>query len=445
MPNLEKCTPEYARELLRGHHKEWMRMNRSLERCKRLIEDKKDYSFLLEMGYSIGDAEAFQDAFDLLQGEACFLEVLLMPFMEFLRVIPPMAFYTEDAPIYSRIISESDFFRLLLALDSVDQEEYLQKLAKNTDCLQLLRDSLKKKDESLFISTLRDYQIDTTHLGQFLSTMQELGRKPSTYSDIVNTASTFQEATKVTIPLPEQVPFFKDNGHYLTRKNCVSSFVSAWQSVDCLFGMASAEAYGLYRLSLADKLPYQLNYALSVFFKEKSFEYLLSFLNSIGFIDETSVNSLPDVELPRTESHELRPLVKPPQVFSDEKFGEVKCRSFFKKMVRCKDHWFREEDIECFLYLLNVTSARPQFLRRVIWFGNKFELKCLIEVLYPNRKRREKPDYGDMAQVFCDKDGKSFNLNSNPLQKRMNHITSPRQAAEEERIMKKFARFAGVV
>ena len=444
MPNLEKCTPDYARELLHGHHKEWTRMNRSVERCKRLIDDRKDYSFLLEIGYSVSNADAFQDAFDLLQREAYFLEVLLIPFMGFLRDVPSIVFYTEDEPIYSRIISESEFFHLLLELESDEQEAYLQKIAKSTESLELLRGSLKKKDESLFIATLRNYRIDTTHIGQFLSTMQELGQKPSTYSDIVNTAAKFQEATTTSLPLPERLPFFKDSSHYLTRNNCISSFVSAWQFVDSFFGLASAEAYGLYRLSLADKLPYQLNYALSVFFKEKTFEYLLTFLDSLGYVDEISEDPLPDAELPKAESHELRPLVKPPLVFSDEKFGEVKCRSFFKKMVRSKDHWFREEDIECFLYLLNVTSTRPQFLRRVIWFGNKFELKCLIEVLYPNRKRREKPDYGDMAQVFCDKDGKSFNLNSNPLQKRMNHITSPRQAAEEERMMKKFARFAGV-
>lgn len=167
MPNLEKCTPEYARELLRDSQKGWARINRSMERCKRLIEDTEDYSFLLDMGYSVGNVESFQDAYDLLQGEACFLEVLLLPFMEFLRRIPSIAFYTKEAPLHSRIISESEFFHLLLDLDLDDQEAYLQIMARSTASLELLRTSLQKKDEVLFISTLRDHQIDITHLGQF--------------------------------------------------------------------------------------------------------------------------------------------------------------------------------------------------------------------------------------------------------------------------------------
>lgn len=444
MLNLAKCTPEYARELLRDHRTEWVKMNRSLARCKRLIEDRKDYSFLLEIGYSIGNEESFQNAYDILEGEACFLEVLLIPFMDFLRIVPVIAFYTNDAPIHSRIVSESEFYHLLLELVPEEQEECLQILVKRTESLELLRESLQKNEEALFIKTIRDHQIDTTHLGQFLNTMRELERKPTTHSDLVNSASKFQEATKVSIPLPAQIPFFKDSGHYLTKKNCILSFVSAWQSVESMFCVTSAEMYGLYKLSLADKLPYQLNYALSVFFEEQSFEYLLTFLKGTGFLDSLSDNPLPDKECPKLESHDLRPLVRPPQVFSDEVYGEVKCRSFFKKMVKSKEHWFREEDIECLLYLLNVTSTRPQFLRRVIWFGNKYELKCLMEVLYPNRKRKEKPDYGDMDFIFCDEDGQSFNLKNDPLQSRMDHVSSPKQAAVEERIMKKFARFAGV-
>ena len=113
MLNLAKCTPEYARELLRDHRTEWVKMNRSLARCKRLIEDRKDYSFLLEIGYSIGNEESFQNAYDILEGEACFLEVLLIPFMDFLRIVPVIAFYTNDAPIHSRIVSIVVYFTVL--------------------------------------------------------------------------------------------------------------------------------------------------------------------------------------------------------------------------------------------------------------------------------------------------------------------------------------------
>ena len=444
MSNLDKCTPEYARELLLNHDKEWARIDRSLERCKRLIEDRGDYSFLLELGYDLGDAESFQHAFYLFRSEALFLEYVLIPFMDFLRIVPNIAFYAKKEPIHSRIISDSEFFHLLLELDSEDQEDCLQLLVERTNSLELLRKSIQTKDEDLFLSTIRDHQIDTTHLGQYLDTVRELSKKPSSVSDLVNSASKFQEATNLSIPMPTKRPFYLDSSHYLTKKNCISSFVSTWQSVERLFEISSFEMYGLYKLSLAGTLPYKLNYALSVFFKDESFQYLLSFLKECGYLDLPSENPLPAEVGPKVETHELRPLVRPPHVFADEKYGEAKCRSFYKKMVRSKNHWFREEDIECFLYLLNVTSIRPQFLRRVIWFGAKYELKCLMEVLYPNRKSREKPDYGDMAQIFCDENGQAFNLNTDPLQSRMNHITSPNQAAREEQLMRKFARFAGV-
>ncbi len=444
MLNLDKCTPEYARELLLNHDKEWAKIDRSLDRCKRLIEDRGDYSFLLGLGYDLGDAESFQDAFYLFRSEALFLEYVLCPFGEFLRIVPNLAFYDKDEPIHSRIISDSEFFHLLLELDSEDQEECLQLLAERTNSLELLRKSIQTKDEDLFLSTIRDHQIDTTHLGQYLNTMRELSKKPSSVSDFVNAASKFQEATKVAIPIPTNRLFYKDSSQYLTKKNCVSRFVSTWKSVESLFEFFSFEMYGIYKLSLAGRLPCKLNYALSVFYSDESFQYLLSFLKECGYLDLRSENPLPAEVGPKVETHELRPLVRPPHVFADEKYGEAKCRSFYKKMVRSKNHWFREEDIECFLYLLNVTSIRPQFLRRVIWFGAKYELKCLMEVLYPNRKSREKPDYGDMAQIFCDENGQAFNLNTDPLQSRMNHITSPNQAAREEQLMRKFARFAGV-
>ena len=444
MPDFDKCNPEFARELLQNHHKECNRIEHSMERCKRLIEDRNDYSFLHELGYSVDNADSFQDAYDVLLGEAYFLEILLVPFMRFLREVPKASFYDNDTPLFSRIISESDFFHLLLELDSKEQEEYLQRLVKRSDSLELLRKSIQEKDEALFLSTLKTHQIYTTRLGQFLNTVHNLENKPTVYSDIINAASTFQEATTISIPLPSVIPFFKDKNHYLTKKNCITSFVSAWQSVESLFSLTSAEMYGLYKLSLADKLPYRLNYALSVFFNEESFGHLLTFLKGCGFLDALSENSIPE-DTPVVTSHELRPLAKPPRVFSEDENGEAKCRAFFMKMVRSKAHWFREEDLECFLYLMNVSETRPRFLHQIIWFGDKYELKCLMEILYPNRKRKEKPDYGDMNQIFCDKDGRSFNLKNTPLQCRMNHITSPEQAAKEVRIMKRFARFAGVM
>lgn len=443
MSGLENCTPEYARELLQNHESELRRIRLAMERCKRLIDEGKDYSFLHGLGYSVDNAESFQEAYSLLLIEAFLLEALLAPFMHFLRIVPTSALYNKEAPIYSRIITESELFHLLLDLGTNDQETYLQRLVNSAGALEMLRRALHEQNEALFLSTLRNHQIDTTGLGQFLNTVREMEQKPSTYSDLVNAASALRDATKVSFTLPAQPPFFMDKGHYLTKQNCITSFVSAWQAVESLFMMFSSEMYGMYRLSLEDKLPYQLNYALSVFFKEESFQHLLTILKVSGFIDSFTEISAPDFSS-EDVSNAPRPLVKPPKVFSEKEYGEEKCRSFFKKMVRCKKHWFREEDLECFVYLMNVTNCRPQFLRRVIWFGDKYELKCLMEVLYPNRKKKEKPDYGEMDLVFCDKNGRSFNLKNTPLQCRMNHITSPEQAAKEERIMKSFARFAGL-
>ena len=107
MPDFDKCTPEFARELLQNHHKECSRIEHSMERCKRLIVDRNDYSFLLELGYSVDNADSFQDAYDVLLGEAFFLEILLVPFMRFLREVPPVSFYDNDTPIFSRIIGKS--------------------------------------------------------------------------------------------------------------------------------------------------------------------------------------------------------------------------------------------------------------------------------------------------------------------------------------------------
>lgn len=58
-----------------------------------------------------------------------------------------------------------------------------------------------------------------------------------------------------------------------------------------------------------------------------------------------------------------------------------------------------------------------------------------MEVLYPNRRPKEKPDYGDMAKIFCDKNGEQINLKDTPLQCRKKIVNDPVQATREEALI----------
>ena len=439
-------SPVFARKVLDEERTKAQRQDkkaeRAFKRCRTLIEACGDYHFLIDMGYNKASLDCFLFVEEKMRWMYTFNAMFLIPLFRFLRHVPTMVFYRKDPPIASSIITNEELFNILLSVDSDTLDRSLQVLAVDADSLASLGNAIANHDVDHFISIIKGNNIDTTHLGQFLNLNVQLGQKIASRSDLLNAFSLLQEALSGTFPYlpPSNIPFYYDDRHYLTKKNCIASFIYATDATTYYFDWMSALAFALYHEQ--DSLPFQLRDALNVFFSDEYFPELLKFLKHLGYpLDGTAQKSENGEQPPETNHQVLHPLVRPPEAFSDEIFGESLCRSFFKRVAKCSGHWLRPEDEDLFLFLFNVSKERPLYLRPLVWDGHKYELKCMLEVLYPNRKRRERPDYRDMDHLFRRSNGQRFDLPSTPLQCKKKVIDNPDQARKEERLMAKYTRF----
>ena len=441
-------SPVFARKVLDEERAKAQRQDkkaeRAFKRCRTLIEARGDFNFLIDMGYNKASLDCFLFVEEKMRWLYTFNTMFLIPLFCFLRHVPTMVFYRKDPPIASRLITNEELFKILLTVESDTLDRSLQELAVDADSLASLGISVANHDVELFLSIIKEKSIDTSNLGRFLNMNVQLGQEITSRSDLLNAFSVLQEALSGSFPYlpPSKIPFYYDDRHYLTKKNCIASFIDASETTTFYFDLMSAFAFSLYHEQ--DYLPIQLKEALTVFFSDEYFPYLLKLLKHYGYPVDGS-DQLPDngETSSKTDYQVLSPLVHPPEVFSDEISGESRCRSFFKRVARSTKHWLRPEDEDIFLYLFNVSKERPLYLRPLVWDGHKYELKCMLEVLYPNRKRRERPDYRDMDLIFRRLNGKRFDLPSTPLQCKKKVIDNPDQARKEEQLMEKFIRFTG--
>ena len=441
-------SPVFAREILdeerTSAQKRDKKAARAFKRCRTLIEAIGDYNFLIDMGYNKASWDCFLFVEEKMRWMYTFNAMFLIPLFRFLRHVPTMVFYRKDQPIASRIITNEELFNILMSVDSDTLERSLQVLAVDANSLASLRNAVANHDVELFLAIIKENIIDTTHLGQVLNTSVQLGQKVTTRSDLLNAFSVLQEALSGSFPyLPSSnMPFYYDDRHYLTKKNCIASFIDATETTTFYFDLMSAFAFALYKEQ--DYLPIQLREALTVFFSDEYFPELLKLLEHLGYpIDGNEQRSDNGEIPPKTDYQLLSPLVRPPEAFTDEISGESRCRAFFRKVAKSSKHWLRLEDEDVFLYLFNVSKERPLYLRPLVWEGDKYELKCMLEVLYPNRKRRERPDYRDMDYLFRRSNGQRFNLPDTPLQSKKKIVDDLAQARKEALLMAKFSRFTG--
>ena len=139
-----------------------------------------------------------------------------------------------------------------------------------------------------------------------------------------------------------------------------------------------------------------------------------------------SIMEIPQFDMEGNTPTEPRlcPLQKAPTFTTDDSSKTKKCLSLFDSIVNGEGHWLHPSDKDCFLYLLNLTRKRPHPLRRITWYGTKWQLKCLVEVLYPNRV--------------------NFNLKDTPLQRHKRTVNDPIQADREEQLIRHFKGILGV-
>lgn len=446
MDNTYNYSPELAKETLLKARAEVERdikqIIRSFKRIGQLIIAAGDFSFLQELGYQDQSQECFEFVTEELYLRYVFSSALLTPLHKFMAKVPAMLFYQPDISFSSRIITNDELFEALQLLSPENIDLVLQRLARSTNSLEALKLSLSTQDKELFVSTIKKDNVDTTLLGKIVYSLTQFREVATTKPELVHQLSILEQETTLSMRVPEGVPFFLDSSHYLTKKNCVRSFVSAWNTVSDLFRIEANYAYALY--SNQDTFPIQIREGISVFLQDDYFLRFITYLKERGYLDRVEASTVEQTNTNRF-FQELRPLAPPPTALASDQHSEVKWRSFFTKMVRDDKHWLQKEDEESFLYLLNVKKERPLNLRPVVWNGDKFELKCLMEVLYPNRRPKQKPDYGDMAKIFCDKNGHMFKLKNTPLQCRKKVINDPVQAAREDALIQKFKIFLGVL
>lgn len=456
--NSPTLTPETAENYLTNGWNYWFEIyekkaERVLRRCFENIKATNDYSFLKRLGYkSPYNEKLCINAFQKLMVELRLLHTFLLPICgfnyTFTKKNPLQFFFRPDVVIPGfPIITTEELFYILVSLPANQKEEALQQFAGDARSLSLLRAALLEQDCSQFCFIIEENQVDTTAIGQALAIYKQLPsiEEPDSFHNldglITATHRVFPELT-FQWPILNQSSDTVFRG-YLTKKNSADKFVYTREFFDPLF-LSLSKAYFLTTsptcLSL---MAPQLKACYSVFRKDSEHDFLIDTLYRMG---KESIMEIPQFDMEGNTPTEPRlcPLQKAPTFTTDDSSKTKKCLSLFDSIVNGEGHWLHPSDKDCFLYLLNLTRKRPHPLRRITWYGTKWQLKCLVEVLYPNRGKKEKPDYGDMALIFIDEDGVNFNLKDTPLQRHKRTVNDPIQADREEQLIRHFKGILGV-
>lgn len=438
----------------RGSKDSRKRVIKTLERCVHLIDEKNDYSFLHQIRFHDADKDAFHAAATFLFYETYFNATLLEPFALFLRdafLANPLLFYDKDE-VLSHTISIEDLFTLLLSLENSLQVSTIERISNEKGVREALLLALKDNDYELFVSSIANNYETARHLGSFLSIYKEVLNLNSsgdiTRADYISLLSHAQFFAPNTIESPLPVfevlnPTLFDG--YLTSNNCIEKFINTYTNEHSFFQLCAPMLFA-FRDFRGDII---FQDALSLFHTDNGiFFQLTKWLKNIGvlhlFINNhnNTVEDSKETDTPSPVRSGLTPLPKP-KLLQTEQRGNSVYKSLFRFLV--KKGFLRKDDEVFFAYLLGISNAYPLLLNRVVWFGDKWELKCLMEVLYPNRRPKEKPDYGDMSQIFCDKNGEKINLKDTPLQCRKKTINDPVQAAREEALIREFQSLLGAL
>lgn len=453
MNNPPKDSPEAANNVLdncRALFQETRaQKKRTLLRCFNHIQKKGDYSFLKRLGYKVCNEELCKNAFEKFWVEYDLYSTFLFPFglfCYFFGMENPLMDFSGESTVNPNlpIITTEELFQILITLPPEQQEEVIQAFAPNANSLSQLRASVQDKDENYFVKIVCDNQIDTTVIGQRLALYKEAsypGAAPSG-EDILRAQRYLYRldpglAPEINGMVPTSLPVFEG---YITKNNCVDNFVKSRELLDPLF-IASSRTYFTITRRCEDP---KAKLCFSVFLKDPDHAFLVETLHKMGREDVMQYDGPDDgYETLATDSGP-HPLQKPPTFSESDDIRNKRVLRLWKHIAHDRDkHWVNDVDRDCFQYLLNLTDIRPRPLRRVTWTGDKWELKCLMEVLYPNRKRKEKPTYGDMAKIFCEENGKQFKLGDTPLQRHKETENDPAQAAREEALIRELEGFLG--
>ena len=444
-------SPEIANNVLYNcreiFYKTKSQKRKAIRTCFYKIKSQNDYSFLKRLGYTSFDENKCINAFEKLWVEFDLFSTFLFPFGLFL------SFVTYENPLYgfvdkvidAPIITTEELFLIIQQLTADQQEEVLQKIAISSNSLLHLREAVRVNDCAKFIHIIDENQIDTTALGQRLALYKEL---PNPKQGIVSPEHALQGLSMIYQTYPSFCDDIKNirleapsifQG-YITKKNCYDKFVQSREVLDMVFVLSARMYYSILNLQHEPLLAQCLN----VFRNDEDHMFLAETLRKMHREDIMQFQPTDNDGISVIDMAPL-PLQKAPTCIADIYQKEKKFSLFFDKLAQNKDKpWVQKTDKECFLYLLRVTDIRPRPLRRIIWLGDKWELKCLMDVLYPNRKKKEKPDYGDMESIFCKPNGDSFNLKDTPLQRHKGTVNDPIQAEREERLIRHFKGILGV-
>lgn len=419
---------------------------KSLGRCSAIIKEKKDYSFLHRIGSFDENELCFRVAYTYLFYDSYFNSALLIPFTEFVHnayISNPFLFYRDSEITPLRTVPSDVFYELLCDLSYELQVSTIERISDDVTIRQALYSSINNKDQKLFEDTVEKCWANASRVSCFLAIYKEtdsleLKTRADLISAIANIQSYVSNCTFPTPPIEDAPTLYKG---YLTRNNCVEKFVNTYDVEHTLF----EEALTLFASLRNYQGDIVFQDALSLFYKDNGiYPMLIKWLKSIGVYDlyfndkegnakDITPKGFPSLQIlphPLPQSHVLLG-------------GQHRITLLFKSLF--KMGLLRKEDMDVFTYLLGFSDIAPISIRRIVWLGDKYELKCLMEVLYPNRRLKEKPNYGDMAKIFSDKNGEQINLKDTPLQCRKKTINDPVQAAREEAFIRKIQIILGVL
>lgn len=415
---------------------------KKLTRCREFVMGKKDFSFLHRLGIEEANEGTAQAVFSILYNVNHFNIVLMVPFGIFIQDAfksNPFLFYEDSTAVPAKRISNELFLQFLRSLDETLQVSAVELLSNDIVIRDSLLLSIDNNNDDLFNTAIEKCGANALRISSLLAVHNELCKLSSmdntVYADIIS----FYSLLQTYIPgilfsrLPPAGVTTLYEG-YLTSSNCVEKLINTYEQEMYLFseGISSirwAESYrGDIRFQNALTLFYQDNNilpAIRAWAQENG-------IYKYYFCDDVNAHEVPNDKYPPSVCIIPRPLPRS-VLLLDEHHEASLCKLLFKWLV--KERFLRKEDWDVFAYLLGVSDTSPISVQRIVWLGDKYELKCLMEVLYPNRRPKEKPDYGDMAKIFCDKNGEQINLKDTPLQCRKKIVNDPVQATREEALI----------